>query len=575
MHELYLWPFAEGIRSGMASIMCSYNRINDTYACSNSKTQNGLLKTEMGFQGYVMSDWGGTHTGIDTILSGEDMNMPGPISSGDSTVSSYWGYNITTFLENGSVSESRIDDMVNRILTPYFYFHQDDASYPNIDLDTAQLNAGTTGTDIPQYQHPFNLGSTSDINRDVRGNHSSLVREIGAASTVLLKNVDNILPLKSPRRIAVFGNDAADSSNGPYDPAQEFGPQAIGDGSGKGRFTYIVSPLEAIKRRNPSALVEYITDNTILATQQSGDLQSIYPTPDVCLVFLKSYASEGIDRTSLLCDYDSSDVVNNVAGSGFCPNTVVITNSPGANLFPWVDNANVTGILAGHFPGEQIGNSIADVLFGDVNPSGKLPYTIAYQESDYNAPIVNFSDVNSNNPNLWQSNFTEGLLIDYRHFDANNITPRYEFGFGLSYTTFSLSNLRIAKSNSSPSAYPPSMGSQIPPPGGNPALFDVLATVSVDVKNSGSVAGATVPQLYLGFPSSTPAQTPQKMLRGFDKTDVLAPGQQVTVQFDLRRKDLSYWDVVRQEWAIPSGAFNVLVGQSSRDLPLSGGLSLL
>ncbi|KAL1962272.1 hypothetical protein VTN77DRAFT_9862 [Rasamsonia byssochlamydoides] len=571
IHELYLWPFAEGVKAGLASIMCSYNRLNETYACQNSKTQNGLLKTELGFQGYVMSDWGATHSGVDTILAGEDLNMPGSIVGGDSTVNSYWGYNITTFLDDGSVSESRIDDMVRRILTPYFYFHQDDASYPTIDLDTAQLNAGVRGNVIPQYQHPFNLGSLSDINRDVRANHSALVRQIGAASAVLLKNVNNALPLKSPKRIAVFGNDAPDLSGGPYDPANENGPQAIGGGSGAGRFTYLISPLEEIKRRNPSALVEYVTDNTLL----SETISSIYPEPDVCLVFLKSYATEGVDRTSLLCDYISSGVVNTVTSSGACPNTIVITNSPGANLFPWADNENVTGIIAGHYPGEQIGNSIADVLFGDVNPSGKLPYTIAYQASDYNAPIANFTGVDNNYPNIWQSNFTEGLLIDYRHFDYNNITPRYEFGFGLSYTTFSLSNLQITKSASYVTAYPPSLGSQIPPPGGNPALYDVSASVTVDVKNTGSVAGATVPQLYLGFPPDTPAQTPPKVLRGFDKTDVLAPGEQVTVRFDLRRKDVSYWDVVRQEWAIPSGSFTVLVGQSSRDLPLSGELSFL
>lgn len=575
MHELYLWPFADGVKSGLASIMCSYNRLNETYACQNSKTQNGLLKTELGFQGYVMSDWGGTHSGVDAIMSGEDMNMPGNLGPGDSTVSSYWGYNITTFLNNGSVSESRIDDMARRILTPYFYFHQDNDSWPTIDLDTVLLNGGILRNNVPAYQHPFNFGNVSDMNRDVRANHGDLIRQIGSASTVLLKNVNNTLPLRSPKRIAVFGNAAPDSSGGPYDPENENGPQAVGGGSGTGRFTYLISPLEAIKQRNPSALVEYITDNTLLTTQQSSTISTIYPQPDVCLVFLKSFATEGADRTSLLCDYNSTEVVNTVTSSRLCPNTIVITNSPGPNVLPWADNENVTGIIAGHYPGEQIGNSIADVLFGDVNPSGKLPYTIAYQASDYNAPIVNFTGVNNNDPNLWQSNFTEGLLIDYRHFDYSNITPRYEFGFGLSYTTFSLSNLQISSNASNVTAYPPSLGSQIPPPGGNPALYDILATVTVDVKNTGRVAGATVPQLYLGFPPDTPGTTPPKVLRGFDKTSVLAAGQQETIRFNLRRKDVSFWDVVRQEWAIPSGSFNVLVGQSSRELPLSGEVTFL
>jgi beta-glucosidase len=169
-------------------------------------------------------------------------------------------------------------------------------------------------------------------------------------------------------------------------------------------------------------------------------------------------------------------------------------------------------------------------------------------------------------------------LIDYRHFDYSNITPRYEFGFGLSYTTFSVSNLQVSKTGGMVAAYPPSLGSKPAPPGGNAALYNVVATVQVDVKNTGNVAGAAVPQLYVGFPANPDGDsspTPVKVLRGFEKTDSLKPGQSVTVKFDLRRKDLSAWDVMKQQWGIPSGDFKLWAGQSSRDLPLTDTLSVL
>ncbi|EED14872.1 beta-glucosidase, putative [Talaromyces stipitatus ATCC 10500] len=578
IHELYLWPFYEGVKAGMASVMCSYNRINGTYACQNSKTLNGILKEELGFQGYVVSDWGGTHSGLDSALAGLDMDMPGAIEWGsDSGNNSYFGNNITMMIQNGSLAESRLDDMVKRILTPYYFFDQE--NYPTIDLDTAQLSKELYGSDIPSFSHPFNLGNSTDINRDVRGNHKDLIREIGSASAVLLKNTNNTLPLpKDIKRISVFGNDAADVSGGPYDPSNTNGVLSMGGGSGAGRLTHLVAPLEAIKQNNPQALIQYVTDNALLTQQPSETLYTVYPAADACLVFLKSFATEGADRLSFLADDNSTAVVDLVTGSGTCPNTVVILHSAGANLMPWADNENVTAIIAAHLPGEQAGNAIVDVLFGQVNPSGKLPYTIAYNESDYNAPVVNFTNVDNNDPNLWQSNFTEGLLIDYRHFDYNNITPRYEFGFGLSYTNFSISDLQIrSASNGNVSPTPQALNGTIPPPGGNPDLYTVLASVQVTVSNTGDMPGRAVPQIYLGFPDSTntSSPTPVKVLRGFDRTKILQTSQSVTMSFDLRRMDVSSWDTGRQEWVIPAGEFMVLAGWSSRDLPLRGELQLV
>lgn len=584
IHELYLWPFAEGVKSGLSSIMCSYNRINETYACQNSKTLNGLLKDELGFQGYVVSDWGGTHSGLSSALSGLDMDMPGSISYGNSSVSSYFGNNITALVNNGSLSEARVDDMVIRILMPYYGLNQDAENYPTVDLDTAQLQYGMFGDDLPTFSYTFNTGNLSDINRDVRSNHNELIREIGGASAVLLKNNNNALPLSSNiRRISVFGNDASDLTGGPYDPANTMGVQAVGGGSGTGRFTNLVAPLEMIKQRNPQALIQYVTDNALIVQDPSATLDTVYPAADVCLVFLKAYATEGYDRTSLLLNDNSTDVVEAVASYDGCSNTVVVFHSVGPDILPWADNENITAIVAAHLPGEQAGNAIVDVLFGDVNPSGKLPYTIAYNASDYNAPIVNFTNVDNSDPNLWQSNFTEDLLIDYRHFDYSNISPRYEFGYGLSYTNFSISGFQVSTTstgNGTVSPTPRPLNGTVAPPGGNADLYTVLASVQLTVQNTGQVAGRAVPQIYLGFPPEPngiddTSPTPVKVLRGFTRTDLLAAQESVTLNFDLRRKDVSSWDIVRQEWVIPAGAFSVMAGWSSRDLPLNGTLTLV
>jgi len=201
-----------------------------------------------------------------------------------------------------------------------------------------------------------------------------------------------------------------------------------------------------------------------------------------------------------------------------------------------------------------------------VNPSAKLPYTIALEKDDYNAlPIT---AVNSTDPYAWNADFDEKLEIDYRYFDAQNISVRYEFGFGLSYTTFSLSNLTISGGVATPTA-----ATQVTVPGGNPELWEILSTVTVNLTNTGLLLGATVPQLYITLPSSAPS-TPPKQLRGFEKV-YLDVGKSKIVTFPLMRRDLSYWDVIVQEWVVPSGEFVVSVGFSSRDIKLTGGMTVV
>ncbi|PSS00679.1 beta-glucosidase-related glycosidase [Coniella lustricola] len=559
LHEIYAWPFANAVHAGVSSLMCSYNRINGSYACQNSKTLNGLLKTELGFQGYVMSDWGGTHSGMASIESGLDMNMPGDLGSyGDAWGSgSFFGGNVTTAVNNGTLDVSRLDDMILRIMTPY-YLHGQDSGYPGVDPSGGLLN---TFSPVDVWRNTFNM--TGEYNVDVRGNHSQLIRQHGAAGTVLLKNTNNALPLKAPKLIAVFGNDASFPDAGMYtNGATFYGNQYVGGGSGTGRATFVSTPLNAIIERSSqdNAYVQFFLNNTYVIDSEMPDLW-IPAQPDVCLVFVKTYAEEGADRTTLDLDWDASDMVDSVAK--YCNNTVVVSHSSGINMLPFADNDNVTAILAAHYPGEESGHAIVDVLYGDVNPSGHLPYTIAYNSTDYNAPPT--TAVQTNGTEDWQAWFDEELEIDYRYFDANNISVRYEFGFGLSYTTFELANIASEALGANFTSAPPAEAIL---PGGNPALWESLYNVTVSVSNTGALSGAAVPQLYITFPDSAPAGTPPKQLRGFDKI-TLSPNETQTVSFELMRRDISYWDIISQEWLIPSGDIGISVGFSSRDLRVS------
>ncbi|KAF2014319.1 glycoside hydrolase family 3 protein [Aaosphaeria arxii CBS 175.79] len=561
MHELYLWPFANAIRAGVASVMCSYNRVNGTHSCENSHTVDGLLKKELGFQGFVVSDWSATRSLAKAVLAGQDMNMPGPADlDGFRTGKTLWGINLEAAVRNGTVPESRLDDMVRRILSPYFALGQD-KGYPTVDPTSALAMAAQYNRQVPLA----NVGAVEA--RDVRGTHAELIREMGAAGTVLLKNSNGTLPLQKPKNIGVFGNAAGDLMSGFTSVSYagtlngyEFGTLDVGGGSGSARHSSIISPLHAIIIRTSQwkGRVQYLLDNERLA---QDDFTSIWPVPEVCLVFLKTWASEGIDRTSFENNWNSTAVVESV--SARCPSTIVITNSAGVNTLPWAESDNVTAILAAHLPGEQIGNSIVDVLFGDREPTGRLPYTIPRKDSDYDIPILNLTGPEATDSKAWQAKYTEGTLIDYRHFDARNITPLFEFGFGLGYTAFKLtSELSIHKTgNTTISAFPdPERTIQ---PDGNPDLFEELFSVSTQVENVGDRTGSTTVQLYASIPES---DTP-KVLRGFEKATVSA-GQSINISFSLQRRDLSVWDVAHQAWRVPEGEFTLAVGLSSRDLPV-------
>lgn len=562
LHELYLWPFANAVRAGTASVMCAYSRVNGEYACNDPETLQDILKDELAFPGYIVSDWDATHsTGY--ANSGLDMEMPGTTSQ---TGITWFGDNLLAAVNNGTVSRDRLDDMVTRVMTPYFLLGQDQ-DFPTPDPSSAAVFAN------------YQFGYGSDLAalylavdaRDVRADHADVIRKTGAAGTVLLKNVNSALPLSNETNIGLFGNDAPYPTIGSVylDYGEEIvgyemGTIDIGGGSGTVRHTSFVTPHEAIakKVRSLGGRLQTLFDNNEIA---AGLFRTIYPKPHVCLVFLKAFATEGADRTSLDLQWNATKVVESTAA--FCPNTIVITHGPGVLTMPWADNPNVTAILAAHYPGEESGNAIVDVLWGDVEPSGRLPYSIPKNDADHGPPIVE-SVKDPSDPNAWQVDFTEGQMIDYRQFDANGTAPLYEFGYGLSYTTFEMSpSATVDFVQDKIAAHPDaSLGIE---PGGLVDLWNVVLTVTVELTNTGNRTGSVVPQLYVSLPQdNTPSGTPHKVLRGFEKAQLEA-NETEEVIFELMRRDLSYWDVESRQWVIPGGSIKFMAGFSSSDLVTS------
>lgn len=630
IHELYMWPFADAVRAGVGAIMCSYNQVNNTYSCQNSKMLNGLLKDELNFQGVVMSDWQAQHSGVESAMAGLDMAMPGDFLFNTGTA--YWGPNMTLAVVNGTIPEWRLDDMCTRIMATYYKMGQDPATYPKVNFNSWNL-------DTMGFEHYFAQQGWTQINQhvNVQGDHKKIIREVAAKGTVLLKNVDGVLPLGGEKQVGVFGSDAAEPMYGPNgcsDRGCDNGTLAMGWGSGSANFPYLITPLNAITNRavQEGSVVQSVTDDYAYA-----QINSTARLASVCLTFVNTDSGEGYisidgnegERKNLTLWHGGDQLIKTVAAS--CNNTVVIIHGPGPVVVEeWIDHVNVTAVLFAGFPGQESGNSLIDVLYGDVNPSGKLVQTWAKNRYDYGTTVLY-------KPNgiIPQQNFAEGLYIDYRYLDKEGIEPRFEFGYGLSYTTFNYSNLYIAKIGNA--TYTPATGMRaatpvsnvtsyniddmiIPPEimenypstyiypylnstsqfnsnltagsgrapdaayetaaqpipaaggaiGGNPSLYQDIYEVSCTVTNTGTVAGEEIVQLYI---ATGLEDDPVVVLRGFEKYS-LAPGQLTTFRARLNVRDLARWDVTKQDWVIVPGTKEVRVGSSSRNTPLVGKIEL-
>ncbi|KAG8708414.1 hypothetical protein FRC09_001269 [Ceratobasidium sp. 395] len=545
LHETYLLSFAEAVRAGTGSIMCSYNRINGSYGCENPDTLNRILKGELNYQGYVMSDWFAQWTNESAPLNGLDMTMPG---------TGFWGPKLVELVENGDVPMARLDDMAHRILTPYYALGQDTGFPP--------LSFNTGGIHNKDYVSTIRGNKNVNVQRD----HYKLIRKIGEESTTLLKNVRSGgggLPLQRPQFIAVFGQDAGPNPGGllvcgPTNlcpgGSTNNGTNSVGGGSGATFPPYIVTPLEAIqaRARQDGSQVNWLLDDHDLETAATNALIA-----DTSIVFTYAYQTEGNDRDNLTLWSNGDELIKTVASQ--CNNTVVVIHSGQQVLMEdWIEHPNVTAVLFAYYPGQETGNAITSILYGHINPSGKLPFTLARSEDDY--PTNGIFDKNVTDPHV---SFDEGNLVDYKWFDAKKIQPRFEFGFGLSYTTFSYHTLEIRPTPGRPLD---GIHHTNEPFDGEGTLYDVAWTVTAEITNTGSVDGCEVVQLYLSYPEDQNSQ-PARSLRGFDKL-CLSNGGTKSAVFKLRQKDIAVWDVVRQTWTLPKGRFVVHVGGSSLSLKL-------
>ncbi|KAH8199034.1 hypothetical protein TruAng_006820 [Truncatella angustata] len=528
LHEFYMWPFMDAVKAGVASAI---------------KLMNGLLKTELAFQGFILLDWNAQHD-LNSANAGLDMLMPGGGS---------WGNNLTAAVSNGTVDESRVTDMATRIIAAWYLVQQNGTNFP-------EPGVGMKNLTLPHEPIDARVPDSRPI-----------LLEGAIAGHVLVKNDNNSLPFKGkPKMLSIFGYDAtvprtkntdtvfqlgylsspemAQAVLGTerhFDQAAKGGTIVVGGRAGANAPSYIIDPLSAIQQRAAA-------DGTWVNWDLDSPNPGINAASDACLVFINAISTEGWDRDGLRDDF-SDGLILNVASK--CSNTIVVIHTVGVRLVDqWIEHPNVTATIMAHLPGQDSGHALVDLLYGEASFSGKLPYTLAKNESDYSVyHVCNRTDSNDTSP---QCDYTEGVYIDYRYFDEKDIEPRYEFGFGLSYTTFEYSALAIDSTKLN----------AVTQPGGD--LWDIVTEVNIAVTNTGPVAGAEVAQLYIAIPNSPP-----KQLRGFEKTH-LSPGDSGAIRFELTRRDLSVWDVVSQEWKIQEGNYSIFVGASSRDIRLTGNVQV-
>lgn len=478
------------------------------------------------------------------------MNMAGDVSlaSGDS----YWGNNLTAAVLNGTIPQWRLDDMVTRIMSAYYQVGRDRTSIPtnfySWSSETYGNLYGMAGEGFQQINWHV----------DVQADHAKLIREIGSASTVLLKNVNKALPLNKPKSIAVIGEDAHDNPEGPnacFDRACNVGTLAMGWGSGTANFPYLIAPNTALTAQAAADGTTYanISDNYNFAA-----VTEAITATDAVIVFANANSGERYlavddnfgDRNNLTLWGNGDALIEHVAS--LHPNTIVVLHTVGAVIVEKFKNhPNITALLWAGLPGQESGNAITDILYGKCNPSAKSVFTWAKKREDYGVDVIyNPTTPTTEAP---QIDFQEGVFVDYRHFDKNSIEPSYEFGFGLSYTTFSYSNLLIKKEDVGPylattgmteaaptfgtinynasytfpagfhrvpgyiytyldapvptggddSEWPQGSREGTPQPklpaggapGGNAQLFDTVYTVTATVTNTGDVKGTEIPQL--------------------------------------------------------------------------------
>ena len=554
LRELYLLPFEMSVKDGkVASIMCAYNYVNGVHSCENKETLIDILRNDWGFSGYVQSDFWATKSAVGTMNNGMDFMMPTP---------QQWApASLTSALTAGTITLAQIDKGLERRYTQMFKYGIFDRPLKQTAIDFTSNGAKA--------------------------------RDIGSKAAVLLQNDNNVLPFKSTvQNVVVIGKVTQVYTQSAVAGGQVVGkPMGAGGGSSDVVPNYTVSPVEGLQNvlkslGNTTAKVTLVTiqdDNSDLAAAVTAAQRA-----DAVIVMAGTIAEEGADRATFtstagtkLADsasagssldwYTSGNpnstatngTTNKVKNSGTVAmikaiqaaaptkTALILKDNAGVSMDPALVGASGPAILEVWFPGQEDGNIVGDLVFGVKNPSGKLPVTFPFAGQGFLDQIAadgsQFPGKLLSDGVTAMVSYSEGLQIGYRWYDANNVTPAFPFGHGLSYTTFSVNNPSVTL---------------------NSSKYDVKATV----KNSGGKAGTEVVQVYISLPNSANLpglKQPPKRLVGFKKVELAAgASQDVTITIDPAASNhpLSYWNTSTNLWTTPAGTYTVSVGNSSKNL---------
>jgi beta-glucosidase len=527
LREIYLKGFEIAVKGSQPwTVMSSYNKVNGTYTSEEYDLQTTVLRKEWGFKGFVMTDWFGGRNPVEQMKAGNDLLMPGTPQQSQRIIDA---------VNHDSLDVKVLDENVDRIL--------------NIILQS------------PSFKN-YKYSDKPDLRKD-----AEVSREAAEEGMVLLKNDGNTLPLKNQKKVALFGNTSYNIIAG-------------GTGSGDVNKAYTISLLQGLANAGYSTDDEikqqystYLADYNVKHPKKNFFEEFMNPTPpapefevtrdviskkaeeaDVAIYTIGRNAGEGRDR-KLENDYylgdDEKQLIKNIADAFHAKNKkfVVVLNIGGViDVASWRDNADA--ILLAWQPGLEAGNAIANVLNGKVNPSGKLATTFPMDYKDVpsakNFPGKEYPDQATGSGFMRQVpaevTYEEGIYVGYRYYNTFNVSPAYEFGYGLSYTNFDYSNLKLSSSS-----------------------FNNKTTATVTVKNTGKVAGKEAVQVYISAPAKN-LDKPSEELKAFAKTKLLQPGESQTLSFDIDAADLSSFDTKRESWVAEAGTYSIKVGASSKNI---------
>lgn len=496
LHEIYLGAFEGAVRNAKPwTIMSSYNRVNGKYVGEDSYLLTDVLREQWGFDGLVVSDWGAVSNRIAALQAGLDLEMPASAGLRDAQ--------IVQAVKDGSLKEDVVDEACSRIL--------------NI---------------VYRYIENMDESAVFDLDAD-----HELSRQIAHESIVLLKNEDDILPLSKGAKVAFIGKYAKK-------------PRFQGGGSSHINCAKVTSALDAIAEagiENVTFAKGFDDKEDVVDEALVKEAVEVAKSAEVAIVFAglpDAFESEGFDREHMRMPECQNHLIDEILKVQ--PNTVIVLHNGSPIEMPWVNE--VRGIVEAYLGGEAVGGACVDILYGDVNPSAKLAETFPYQLEDNPSFLSGFGSGNT-------VQYAEGIFVGYRYYDKKNMPVMFPFGFGLSYTTFDYSNLKITCDGAKTED-------------GCLVVTDQdIVTVTVDVTNNGKCAGKEIVELYVADKESTPIR-PLKELKGFEKV-ALEAGETKTVTFTLDSRAFAYYEPKISDWMVESGAFDIMIGKSVEDTVLS------